>query len=75
MNLDIWDYRYEETMIQQSEIKIEDLIKPVKKAETALAVEARGLIKVFGDNRAVDGIDISIPPGCIYGLLRSERRG
>ena len=57
-------------------IQTENLIKPVKKPEqTSWAIEAHGLIKVFGDNRAVDGIDLSIPTGCIYGLLGPNGAG
>jgi len=41
----------------------------------ALAVEAHGLVKLFGDNRAVDGVDLSIPTGCIYALLGPNGAG
>jgi ABC-2 type transport system ATP-binding protein len=40
-----------------------------------LAVDARGLIKVFGDNRAVDGIDLHVPAGSIYGVLGPNGAG
>jgi len=43
--------------------------------KTKLAVEAKGLIKVFGDNRAVDGIDLNVPEGCIYGVLGPNGAG
>jgi ABC-2 type transport system ATP-binding protein len=62
-------------MIQQSEIQVEKLMKPVKKAEGVPAIEARGLVKVFGDNRAVDGIDLTVPTGCIYGVLGPNGAG
>jgi ABC-2 type transport system ATP-binding protein len=63
-------------MIKQTEIHLEDLVKPAKKPEqTSWAIEAHGLVKVFGDNRAVDGIDLSIPTGCIYGLLGPNGAG
>lgn len=39
------------------------------------AVEARGLVKLFGDNRAVDGVDLLIPIGCIYALLGPNGAG
>ncbi len=39
------------------------------------AVEARGLVKVFGNNRAVDSVDLSIPTGCIYALLGPNGAG
>lgn len=43
--------------------------------EKAPAIEAHGLVKVFGDNRAVDGVDLSIPNGCIYALLGPNGAG
>ncbi|MBV7245939.1 ATP-binding cassette domain-containing protein [Streptomyces sp. MW-W600-10] len=36
---------------------------------TELAIETTGLVKVFGDNRAVDGIDLAVPTGTVYGVL------
>ncbi len=30
-----------------------------------LAIETAGLVKVFGDNRAVDGIDLAVPAGTV----------
>ena len=51
-------------------------IEPFKKNEqVASAVEARGLVKVFGNNRAVDGIDLVVPTGCIYGVLGPNGAG
>ncbi|MGG1551511.1 ATP-binding cassette domain-containing protein [Paenibacillus ferrarius] len=40
-----------------------------------LAVEARGLVKVFGDNRAVDGVDLNVRAGSIYGVLGPNGAG
>lgn len=40
-----------------------------------LAIEAKGLVKVFGDNKAVDGVDLSVPTGCIYGVLGPNGAG
>lgn len=40
-----------------------------------LAVEATGLVKTFGDNRAVDGIDLAVPTGSIYGVLGPNGAG
>ncbi len=42
---------------------------------STFAIEAHGLIKVFGDNRAVDGVNLSIPNGCIYALLGPNGAG
>jgi len=41
----------------------------------AAAVEARGLVKRFGTLTAVDGIDLSLAPGRIYGLLGPNGSG
>jgi ABC-2 type transport system ATP-binding protein len=40
-----------------------------------LAVEATGLVKTFGTTRAVDGIDLSIPVGAVYGFLGPNGAG
>ncbi|HET9517690.1 MAG TPA: ATP-binding cassette domain-containing protein, partial [Actinoplanes sp.] len=40
-----------------------------------LAIETSGLIKVFGDNRAVDGVDLAVPRGTVYGLLGPNGAG
>jgi ABC-2 type transport system ATP-binding protein len=40
-----------------------------------LAVEAAGLVKMFGDNRAVDGVDLRVPAGSIYGVLGPNGAG
>lgn len=42
---------------------------------TDLAVEARGLVKRFGDNVALDGVDLEVPRGAIYGLLGPNGAG
>jgi len=39
------------------------------------AVEARGLKKAFGDNRAVDGVDLNVRAGTIYGVLGPNGAG
>lgn len=39
------------------------------------AVEAHGLVKVFGDNRAVDGVDMKVQAGTIYGVLGPNGAG
>ncbi len=41
----------------------------------SLAVEAVGLIKCFGETRAVDGIDLAIGRGTVYGLLGPNGAG
>ncbi|MEO7124358.1 MAG: ATP-binding cassette domain-containing protein [Lacisediminihabitans sp.] len=39
------------------------------------AVEAHGLVKTFGSNRAVDGVDLSVRTGTIYGVLGPNGAG
>ena len=39
------------------------------------AIEARGLVKTFGDTSAVDGIDLSVPAGRIFGVLGPNGAG
>jgi ABC-2 type transport system ATP-binding protein len=40
-----------------------------------LAIEATGLAKSFGATRAVDGIDLAVPEGAIYGVLGPNGAG
>ncbi|WP_157216195.1 ABC transporter ATP-binding protein [Flavisphingomonas formosensis] len=41
----------------------------------AFAIEARGLVKDFAGKRAVDGIDLAVPGGAIYGVLGPNGAG
>ncbi|UZK67646.1 ABC transporter ATP-binding protein [Sphingomonas sp. M1-B02] len=40
-----------------------------------LAVSATGLVKRFGDRRAVDGVSVAVPTGMIYGVLGPNGAG
>ncbi|WP_418958151.1 ATP-binding cassette domain-containing protein [Streptomyces tritici] len=40
-----------------------------------LAIETDGLVKVFGANRAVDGVDLRVPAGTVYGVLGPNGAG
>ncbi|WP_149183570.1 ATP-binding cassette domain-containing protein [Streptomyces sp. TRM49041] len=42
---------------------------------TDLAVETHGLVKVFGATRAVDGVDLRVPSGTVYGVLGPNGAG
>ncbi|MGW5633685.1 ATP-binding cassette domain-containing protein [Streptomyces sp. NPDC003832] len=42
---------------------------------SALAIETAGLVKTFGDTRAVDGVDLSVPAGTVYGVLGPNGAG
>lgn len=39
------------------------------------AVEANGLVKAFGNNRAVDGVNLNVRAGTIYGVLGPNGAG
>jgi ABC-2 type transport system ATP-binding protein len=40
-----------------------------------LAVSAAGLVKLFGQKRVVDGVDIAVPRGSVYGVLGPNGAG
>ncbi|MFF0489658.1 ATP-binding cassette domain-containing protein [Nocardia sp. NPDC003482] len=40
-----------------------------------LAIEAEGLVKVFGEQRAVDGVSLTVPQGAVYGVLGPNGAG
>ena len=44
-------------------------------SDCVLAVETNGLVKTFGNNRAVDGVSLSIPAGTICGVLGPNGAG
>ncbi|WP_457099487.1 ATP-binding cassette domain-containing protein [Microbacterium sp. P5_E9] len=44
-------------------------------ASRTLAVRAEGLVKTFGDNRAVDGVDLQVEAGTVYGVLGPNGAG
>src|ERR671917_2907502 len=41
----------------------------------SLAIEATGLVKSFGDTRAVDGVDLAVRRGSVYGVLGPNGAG
>jgi ABC-2 type transport system ATP-binding protein len=48
---------------------------PAAVAGATLAVAAQGLVKTFGELRAVDDVDLALAPGRIYGLLGPNGSG
>ncbi|MCE4267585.1 MULTISPECIES: ATP-binding cassette domain-containing protein [Rhodococcus] len=40
-----------------------------------LAIEAEGLVKMFGDQRAVDGVSLTVPTGSVFGVLGPNGAG
>ena len=51
------------------------MTRPPADGHRPLAIEARGLVKRFDDTLAVDGVDISVPEGAIYGILGPNGAG
>jgi ABC-2 type transport system ATP-binding protein len=47
----------------------------ISRAADELAIEAQGLVKVFGETRAVDGIDLAVRRGTVYGVLGPNGAG
>src|ERR1700761_6599263 len=43
-------------------------------SETA-AIEAEGLVKHYGQTKALDGLDLTVPAGTVYGLLGPNGAG
>ena len=39
------------------------------------AIEAEGLVKLFGNTRALDGLNLTVPAGTVYGLLGPNGAG
>ena len=39
------------------------------------AISVTGLVKSFGDVRALDGVDLEVPPGSVLGLLGPNGAG
>ena len=47
----------------------------ISSVSNGLAIEARGLFKAFDGKTAVDGIDLNVPEGTIYGILGPNGAG
>ena len=43
--------------------------------KSPLAIEATGLVKSFGETRAVDGVDLAVRRGSVYGMLGPNGAG
>jgi ABC-2 type transport system ATP-binding protein len=51
------------------------MLEETRSTETTLAIEASGLEKSFGDTRAVDGVDLAVRRGSVYGILGPNGAG
>ncbi|MGW0823888.1 ATP-binding cassette domain-containing protein [Streptomyces sp. NPDC002845] len=47
----------------------------MKPQPSGLAIETAGLVKTFGETRAVDGVDLAVPTGTVYGVLGPNGAG
>ncbi len=47
----------------------------MSRVQEDMAVTATGLVKRFGDRKVVDGVDIAVPRGLIYGVLGPNGAG
>ena len=65
MNIAVSDQKQAGNAVQNS----------IEGADRPLAIEARGLVKRFDGTLAVDGVDISVPEGAIYGVLGPNGAG
>lgn len=59
-----------------TQLQDDDAPRPLATSQTpALAIEARDLTRVFGDFRAADAVNFSVPQGEIFGLLGANGAG
>ncbi|MEC0168380.1 ATP-binding cassette domain-containing protein [Paenibacillus graminis] len=54
---------------------MENTRRKIEGTHAKMAVEAQGLVKTFGSNKAVDGVSLSIPTGSICGVLGPNGAG
>ncbi|MFB8191235.1 ATP-binding cassette domain-containing protein [Microbacterium sp. NPDC055988] len=52
-----------------------DAVGAIDSASGGEAISIRGLVKQFGDNRAVAGIDLTVPAGSFYGVVGPNGAG
>jgi ABC-2 type transport system ATP-binding protein len=52
-----------------------DAVGAIDSASGSEAISIRGLVKQFGDNRAVAGIDLTVPAGSFYGVVGPNGAG
>ena len=62
--------------LEHASKRAETLARPETEPDNRpLAIEARGLVKSFDGTRAVDGVDLNVPGGAIYGVLGPNGAG
>lgn len=63
-----------EASAEQAE-PVPEVLIGVEAATGSEALTIRGLVKQFGDNRAVDGINLTVPAGSFYGVVGPNGAG
>ncbi|PRB13963.1 ABC transporter [Microbacterium sp. MYb62] len=61
--------------VEEPDDESADAVGPVDGPSIGEAISIRGLVKHFGDNRAVDGIDLTVPAGSFYGVVGPNGAG
>ncbi|WP_240750723.1 ABC transporter ATP-binding protein [Microbacterium sp. K27] len=61
--------------VGESDDAASDAVEPGEVLSAGEAISIRGLVKQFGDNRAVDGIDLTVPAGSFYGIVGPNGAG
>jgi ABC-type multidrug transport system ATPase subunit len=61
--------------VVESDDAASDAVGPIEGPSGSEAISIRGLVKQFGDNRAVDGIDLTVPAGSFYGVVGPNGAG
>ena len=51
------------------------MLRPCQRPTSPLAIEATGLVKSFGETKAVDGVDLAVRSGSVYGVLGPNGAG
>jgi ABC-2 type transport system ATP-binding protein len=54
---------------------IDSLSSELRVTQSTLAIEASGLRKAFGETQAVDGVDLAVRTGSVYGILGPNGAG
>lgn len=61
--------------VVESDDAASDAVGPIEGPSGSEAISIRGLVKQFGDNRAVGGIDLTVPAGSFYGVVGPNGAG
>jgi ABC-2 type transport system ATP-binding protein len=63
------------SVLARTVLAVGNVVQGAGLASSELAIDAQGLVKVFGRTRAVDGVDLAVPTGAVYGVLGPNGAG